>query len=129
MAKYISSIEPWINRKQSFADVLFTQQAREVGKNRQKRKRQLYQQLIDEQNNSVLNMKYGMLGAINYIAAQNIQPDFSKELLFLQQRWIPERKKSLDNHLDVTERELAKESLEHVIDFCNTITEEAEGKK
>jgi hypothetical protein len=129
IAGYISSIEPWINRKQSFADELFTEQAREMGKKRQQRKRQLYQQLIAEQRNVALNMKYGMLGAINYFMMQTAQPDFNKELAYLQQRWIPERKKYLDNGLNNAERELAEQSLEHVIDFCDTIAEEAEGRK
>ncbi len=129
MARYISSIEPWINRKQNFADGLFTQQAREMGEERQQRKRQLYQQLIAEQRNPALNMKYGMLGAINYFVGQTAQPDFCKELAYLQQSWIPEREKYLDNGSNTAEQEPAKRSLEHVIDFCNTITEEAEGRK
>jgi hypothetical protein len=129
MAKYITSIEPWINRKQSFADILFTQQAREMGNKRQQRKRQLYQQLIAEQRNSELSMKYGILGAIDYIAGQNAQPNFSKELAFLQQKWIPERKRNIDNSSNAAERELAERSLANVIDFCNILAEEAEGKK
>ena len=129
IARYIASIEPWINRKQSFADGLFTRLAREMGEKRQQRKQQLYQQLITEQNNPELNMKYGMLGVINYFVSQTSEPNFGKEMLHLQQSWIPERERWLEQDSHGSDSKQAKQSLQHVMDFCKTICEEAAGRK
>ena len=129
MARYIASIEPWINLKQSFANGLFTKLAREMGEKRQRRKQQLYQQLIEEQNNPELNMKYGMLGVISYFVSQTSEPNFAKEMLHLQQSWIPERERWLDQNSHGTDSEQARQSLQRVMDFCETIGEEATGRK
>jgi len=129
MAQYLASIEPWINSKQSFADGLLTGLAREMGKQRQWRKQQLYQQFITEQNNPELNTKYGMLGVINYFVSQTSEPNFGKEMLHLQQSWIPERERWLDQNSHGTDSEQARQSLRRVMDFCETISEEATGRK
>jgi hypothetical protein len=129
IARYITSIEPWINLKQSFADGLFTRLAREMGEKRQRRKQQLYQQLVTEQNNPDLNMKYGMLGVLNYFVSQTGEPNFGKELLHLQQSWIPERERWLEQDSHGSDSEQIKQSLQRVTNFCKTLGEEAAGKK
>ncbi len=129
IARYIASIEPWINLKQSFANGLFTRLARDMGEKRQQRKQQLYRQLIIEQNNPELNMNYGMLGVINYFVSQTSEPNFDKEMLHLQQSWIPERERWIEQDSHGIDLEQARQSLQHVIAFCETISEEALGRK
>jgi HD superfamily phosphodiesterase len=129
MGNYINSIEPWINRKQDFADGLFTRTARKIGEERQQRKRYLYQQLVSEQQDPALNSKYGMMGILNYFVEQTDEPDFGKQLGYLQQRWIPERKKLLEHDRSSHNHEMAMKSLEHSVDFCTILSEEALGIK
>jgi len=129
VARYITSIEPWINRKQSFANGMFTGLAREMSEQRQQRKQHLYQQLVTEQDNPEINMKYGMLGVMDYLVSQTSEPNFSKEMIHLQQSWIPERERWIEKNTRGTDSEQAQNSLRRVIDFCETISEEAAGKK
>ncbi len=128
MEKYIGSIGQWIERKQSFADGLFTESARKIAEKRQDRKRRLYKELIEEKENFDLNMKYGMLGVIDYFVSQTANPNFSEELSYLQKKWIPERRKWIEEDYSINSG-LAKQSLSRVINFCKTIFEESQGKK
>lgn len=128
MENYVDNMGRWIEMKQPFADRLFTESAREIGEKRQERKRRLHRELIKEKENFELNMKYGMLGVIDYFVKHTDSPNFSEQLCYLQYKWIPQRQRWIeeDGYVDSN---LAKQSLSRVIDFCKDIDEEARGKK
>ena len=69
-----------------------------------------------------------MLGVIDYFVSQTADPNFSEELSYLQEKWIPERQKCIEEDCSI-DSELAKQSLSRVINFCKTINEESQGKK
>ena len=129
MKNYYDNMGRWIESKQWFADGLFTESARKVAEKRQERKRRLYKELLKEKENFDLNMKYGMLGVIDYFVSQTEDPHFREQLMHLQKNWIHERQKWIEENGDVVDNELAKRSLSRVIDFCRDIDEEARGKK
>lgn len=129
MENYIENMGRWINMKQPFADRLFTDSAREIGERRQQRKRRLHRELIKEKDNFELNMNYGMIGVIDYFVKNTEEPDFSEQLSYLQNKWIPERQKWIEENGHKIDREIAQQSLLRVVDFCRDIDEEARGKK
>jgi len=128
MKNYIDSMGRWIESKQRFADGLFTESAREVAEDRQARKRSLHKELVSEKENFDLNMKFGMIGVIDYFVRQTDDPHFHAQLSYLQNKWMPERRKWLEEDGQI-DGEVAYESLARVGDFCRAIHEEAHGKK
>jgi len=129
MENYIDSMGRWIEMKQPFADNLFTESARKIAEERQTRKRLLHKELVEEKENFDLNMKFGMIGVIDYFVSQTEDPDFGDQISYIQDNWIPERQKLLEQDGNLGNHEIAKQSLSRVIDFCKDIYEEAQGKK
>lgn len=129
MEEYIDSMGEWVEWSQSVVASLFTKSGREMAKKRQERKYHLCQELITEKDNFALNMKYGMLGVIDYLVAQTADPDFVEELSHLQDRWIPERRGWVEGDNRTVDCDAAKQSLSRVIAFCQTINLEYGGKK
>ena len=128
MEKYIDSMRQWVEWSQSVAATLFTKSGREMAEKRQERKYHLCQELITEKENFALNMKYGMLGVIDYLVAQTTDPNFVEELSHLQNGWIPERRRWIGGGSRTVDCDAVKQSLLRVIDFCKIIKLEYRGK-
>ena len=124
---YVRTLSGWIYRKGEFIEKLFTNSAREISEERQKRKRNLYTQLEMEEESYDLNTKCGLLGMINFFVGYVSDPSLPEELEFLKREWIPQREAWVHEERGI-EGELAEQSLRRVADFCSLLEKEIEGK-
>lgn len=129
MERYADSLQKWVVSKQSFTDSLFTESAHRIGRQRQVRNLQICQKLIKEKEYPVTSMKYGLRGLITYLVSQTPNPNISQEMSYIRNNWVPEREKWLEVDDCNSRRELARKSLQSVIDFYHTINEESRGIK
>jgi len=129
MKDYIDSMEKWVEWSRNIAASLFTKSGREMAEKRQERKQHLCKELIAEEGNFGLNMKYGMLGVIDYLVSQTADPNFTEELNHLQNIWIPQRRRWIDKGNCSIDCDAARQSLSWVIGFCRTIKAECHGKE
>jgi len=129
MKNYIDSMEKWVEWSRNIAASLFTKSGREMAEKRQERKQHLCKELIAEEENFGLNMKYGMLGVIDYFVSQTTDPNFTEELNHLQNIWIPQRRRWIDKGNCSIDCDAARQSLSWVIGFCRTIKAECHGKE
>jgi len=127
LSAYVDNLPRWIDTKYSFIDNLLTESGREVGARRQERNKTLYQMLSEEKKHYNLNLKYGLLGVIDYFVSGTEDPNFREQIDYLEQHWIPERKRWLQRESSETE-ELAQQSINRVVDFCNLMKAECSGK-
>ena len=126
---YVAGLPRFVDSKQSFADSLLTESAREVANRRQDRKRRLFAQLAAELSDMPTNRKYGLLGVIEHFVSETEDPHFANQLAHLKGRWIPEREKWIaDEQMTQAERDGAQEALNRVIDFANKLEQEYHGQ-
>ncbi|MFQ6041332.1 MAG: HD domain-containing protein [Candidatus Poribacteria bacterium] len=127
LSAYVDNLPRWIDTKYSFVDNLLTESSRDVGARRQERNKTLYQMLSEEKRHFDLNLKYGLLGVIDYFVSGVEDPNCREQMDYLEQHWIPERKRWLQEESGEI-RELAQESISRVVDFCNLMEAECSGK-
>jgi len=127
LSSYVDNLPRWIDTKYSFVDGLLTESAKEVGTIRQERNKELHQILIKEKENFDLNLKYGLLGVLDYLVSGTEDPNFREQMNYLEQHWIPERKKWFQEESNETQ-ELAEQSISRVVDFWNLMEAESSGK-
>ncbi|MCZ6681145.1 MAG: HD domain-containing protein, partial [Candidatus Poribacteria bacterium] len=126
---YVQSLPRWIDSKQTFAEQLLTESAREVAHERQDRKRLLAAQLASDLSDIPTNRKYGMLGVIEYFVSETEDPHFVDQLNHLKEQWIPQRQKWIATE-ETTQagRDGVQEALDRVIDFTDLLEQEYRGK-
>jgi len=124
---YANNLSNWVNTKYAFVDNLLTESGKEIGTKRQGRNEKLCVMLSEETKNFQLNRKYGLLGAIDYLVSETVDPNFREEMDYLEESWVPEQQKQIDDESG-EEKELAEQSLNRVTDFCNLMEEEYKGK-
>ena len=127
LSSYVDNLPRWIDTKYSFVDNLLTESGREVGAKRQERNKELYQMLSGEKQHFDLNLKYGLLGVIDYLVSGTEDPNCKEQMDYLEQHWIPERQEWLQEESSETQ-ELAQQSIKRVADFCNLMGAECSGK-
>ena len=126
---YAQGLPRFVESKQSFAENLLTESAREVAYERQDRKRELFAQIVSELEDIPTNRKYGMLGVIEYFVSMTEDPEFLDQLNHLKNHWIPERQKWIaEAESTQVERDHAQEALDHVIDFTTKLEREYKGE-
>lgn len=127
LSSYVDNLPRWIDTKYSFVDNLLTETGREVGTKRQERNKELYQMLAKEKEHFDLNLKYGLLGVIDYFVSGTEDPNCMEQMDYLEQRWIPERKEWFQNENGETQK-LVEQSINRVVAFGNLMEEECSGK-
>lgn len=124
---YASNLSNWVNTKYTFVDNLLAESSKEVGTKRQERNGNLCAMLAGEMENFQLNLKYGLLGMIDYLVSGTEDPNFREQMDYLEEHWVPERQKQID-HESGADKELAQQGLSRVVDFCHLMAEEHDGK-
>jgi len=124
---YASNLSNWVNTKYTFVDNLLTESGKEIGMKRQERNENLCAMLTEEIEDFQLNLKYGLLGMIDYLVSGTSDPHFREQMDYLEKHWIPERQKQIDDGR-CAEKELAQQSLNRVVDVCNLMEGEYAGK-
>jgi hypothetical protein len=127
LSAYVDNLPRWIDTKYSFVDNLLTASGRGVGAKRQERNKALYQMLAEEKQHFDLNLKYGLLGVIDYFVSGTEDPNCQEQMAYLEQQWILERKKWLQEETNEI-KELAQQSISRVLDFYNLMDAECSGK-
>ncbi|RKU25964.1 hypothetical protein C6497_14350 [Candidatus Poribacteria bacterium] len=129
LEEYVRNLPRWINSKQEFVDNLLTESAREVAQARQDRNQHLFTQMVDELDDIEINRKYGLLGIIEYFVSVTEDPHFQNQLQYLQEEWLPERQKSVeDEERDSSSRERAQDSVNRVKHFLTLLDQESRGE-
>ncbi|MBM3239490.1 HD domain-containing protein [Candidatus Poribacteria bacterium] len=133
LSAYVDNLPRWIDTKYSFVDDLLTESGRDIGAKRQERNKTLYQMLSEEKQHFDLNLKYGLLGVIDYFVkgAEDVSgtddPNCREQMSYLERKWIPERKEwAQKENGDI--QKLVQQSINRVVDFCNLMEAECSGK-
>ena len=81
LRRYISTIEPWIERKEAFIDLVTTKTGIKIARQRLERMKEVHSQIKEElQNNMHNSLEYGLLGVIQGFMDQNTDPNLESEL-------------------------------------------------
>jgi HD superfamily phosphodiesterase len=81
LRRYISTIEPWIERKEAFIDLMTTKTGIHIARHRLERMKEVHSQIKEElQNNMHNSLEYGLLGVIKGFMEQNTDPNLESEL-------------------------------------------------
>jgi HD superfamily phosphodiesterase len=133
LSAYVDNLPRWIDTKYSFVDDLLTDSGRDIGAKRQERNKALYQMLAEEKQHFDLNLKYGLLGVIDYFVkgtedvSGTEDPNCKEQMDYLEQKWVPERKEWVQKENGEIQK-LAQQSINRVVDFCNLMEAECSGK-
>ncbi|NIQ05945.1 MAG: HD domain-containing protein [Candidatus Korarchaeota archaeon] len=125
--EYLENLGQWNESKQQLVRRLFLASSRKIAEKRVERSYRLYEQLKEDMNWFELNKQYGLLGMIQYFVHRVEDPNFTDEITFLRNHWIPTRQKWISKG-PTCDPERARRSLARVMRFVKTIEAEAAGK-
>ena len=121
LQEYVRYIPNWLNMKEEFLPKTHTPTGRELGVTRQRRNREIYDQLARELDDFDVNLRFGLLGVVHYFMSCHEDPDLPAQMTYLREVWIPERRNTLDGRV-------AREGLARVLNFASLLEREIAGK-
>ena len=125
LQQYISQIEPWIERKITFLDLMSTKTGAHKAKQRLARMKKIYAQILEELHGDLhKSLEYGLLGIIKGFMDQNQDPNLEAEMNHLLTRWIPTRSKMLKTEADPRTTLL----FQRAVNFCHLLSLETKGQ-
>jgi len=125
LRKYVSRIEPWINRTISFMKNMNTESGTRIANKRYKRMKDFSSNVIEEfKHNFTESVKYGLLGIIKGFMDQNDDPNLHEDIKYFLTGWIPERRKLVNNEIDPK----IKTIFQRATLFFQLLSKEIEGK-
>lgn len=128
LRRYVTSNIPrWIGMKDSFRDQMLTERGREICDERQQRNRTIHRQLEAELEDEPVNLKYGLLGTLDFLFTNPEDPSLHEHARDLRDQWLPERERwlSAENELD---RDSAGQALERSREFIRLLHGEITGE-
>lgn len=126
LKEYIEGIPRWLNMKEDFLKNMQTNTGLKVGDARQRRNWDIWSQIEKEKEDFELNEKYGILGIVKYFMSCHEDPSLSEQMTFVENEWIPERKKMLAN--ENSKKASAEQGLNRTINFHSLLEKEVSGE-
>jgi HD superfamily phosphodiesterase len=122
--RYVSTIEPWIERKAAFIDLMTTKTGINLARQRLERMKEVHSQIKEElQNNLHNSLEYGLLGVIKGFMDQNTNPNLESELNHL----LTERVLRYENMKIGTDPE-TQTIFQRANKFCQLLSQEITGQ-
>ncbi len=124
LRRYLSTIEPWIERKTAFIDLMTTKTGINIARQRLERMKEVHSEIIEElQNNEHNSLEYGLLGVIKSFMDQNTNPNLEDKLNHLLTDGVLR-----NGNLKIgTDRE-TQPTVQRAIKFCQLLSQEVIGQ-
>ncbi len=124
LRRYLSTIEPWIERKTAFIDLMTTKTGINIARQRLERMKEVHSEIIEElQNNEHNSLKYGLLGVIKSFMDQNTNPNLEDKLNHLLTEGVL-RKGNMKTGIDPK----TQPTVQRAIKFCQLLSQETIGQ-
>jgi HD superfamily phosphodiesterase len=124
LERYISTIEPWIERKEAFIDLMTTKTGINLARERLERMKEVHSQIKEElQNNMHNSLEYGLLSVIKGFMDQNTDPNLESELNHL----LTDQVIRYENMKIGTDHDI-QPIVQRAIEFCQLLSQEMTGQ-
>ena len=125
LSEYIPTIAPWISRKRSFMEKIVTATGVTIAETRLQRMNFFYSQILNDYHNHFEpSRRFGLLGIMQYFMDHNSDPNLTAELSYLQNHWLPNRYKQIQQLQDKSSQHLFSNASR----FCHLLQQEITGQ-
>jgi len=121
LREYVQYIPNWLDMKEDFLAKTHTATGRKLGETRQQRNREIYEHLARETEDFNVNVRFGLLGVVQYFMSCHEDPDMPAQMAHLRETWIPERQ-------NIPDGPVAREALDRVLNFTSLLESEVAGE-
>ena len=121
LREYVQYIPNWLDMKEDFLIKTHTATGQKLGETRQQRNREIYEQLARETEDFDVNVRFGLLGVVQYLMSCHEDPDMPAQMAHLRETWIPERQNTPDGPV-------AREALDRTLNFVALLESEVAGE-
>ena len=124
LRRYLSTIEPWIERKTAFIDLMTTETGINIARQRLERMKEVHSEIIEElQNNENNSLEYGLLGVIKSFMDQNTNPNLEDKLNHLLTEGV-----LCDGNMKIGTDPKTQPTIQKAIKFCQLLSQETIGQ-